>query len=61
MGKAPQSRSHLLEGIGECLHSWGCVEIEVSNLYMILQGVKRDDFSHKTEVVPIPWTGIQVS
>lgn len=42
------ARSKLLEGIGECLHAWGCVEIELSNLYMILQGVKRDDFSHKT-------------
>jgi len=34
--------------VGECLQSWGFVELEIANLYMILQGIRRDEFSHPT-------------
>lgn len=32
--------------VGECLHAWGKVEIEVSQLFMIVHAAKWDDFTH---------------
>ena len=41
-------RDKLLVSVGDCLHSWAFVELELSNLYMILHGIKRNEFSHPT-------------
>ena len=41
-------RRSLLLAVGECLHAWSGVEVELSNLYMILHGIKRDEFDHPT-------------
>lgn len=38
--------SALFAEVGECLHAWGNVEIEVSQLFMIVHAAKWDEFTH---------------
>ena len=39
-------RHELLIAVGDCLEAWTAVEIELTKLFMVLNGVRRDAFSH---------------
>jgi hypothetical protein len=41
-------RLALFAAIGASLHIWSNVELEISNLYMILHSIKRNEFAHPT-------------
>lgn len=36
----------LYAAVGECLHAWGCVESDISQLFMVVHGVKWDHYNH---------------
>lgn len=39
-------REDFFPAVGRCLHAWGFVELELANLYMILQSIERDAYGH---------------
>ena len=48
--KAAEQKSEILLAVGECLHTWSIVELEIGNLYMVFHGIRRDEFSHPIRI-----------
>lgn len=46
MDDSERTREEIFTAMGRCLHAWGFVELEIANLYMILQGIRRDAYTH---------------